>query len=320
MPKQYLLIILFFTSSIPLFAQSESLLDELNAMEQKDSLSEIEKPKRDFVENTFLGTRVINGQSTEMLSKNILEFNIAHRFGRVNGGWREFFGLDQASMRIGLQFAILGNLSVSIGRSTYLKTFDGFIKYKVLSQSKKNENFKSIPLNITLFTATAIDTRKELYPDDRPYKFNQRVSYTNQILISRKFNKWLSLQIAPTLVHYNIVLTPQDKNTLFLLGSGAMFSISQKFGITAEYYARINDYKNSDLHDAFALGFDYITGGHVFQIQVTNAQSMFESGFMRQTTGNFWKGDLHLGFNMTRNFSLGNKKKIKKETIETTQW
>lgn len=294
----------------------QSLLDELN--EITDTVSVVvdstevvsESPKKEIVYGTFIGNRIINGQSTELLGKNVFEFNIAHRFGRVNEGWRNFFGLDQASMRIGLQYGILDQLSVGVGRSTYLKTFDLYAKGKLLTQRKKG-----MPISASAFALIAFDTRKNLYPDDRPTFFSQRVSYTGQLLISRKFCDWFSFQIAPTIVHYNLVETKADKNTLFAMGLGTSIGITNRMKITAEYYARIKDNTNNDYHNALAIGFDYFTGGHVFQVQLTNAQAMFESGFIRQTTGEFFKGDIHLGFNMTRTFGFKKKEKAKNSQI-----
>lgn len=308
----YAILISIIINAISINALAQgSLLDDLDAIPvDSTTIQETSTEKKERVYNTFIGNRLINGQSTEMLNKSVLEFNIAHRFGRVNSGWREFFGLDQASMRIGLQYGILDQLSVGVGRSTYLKTFDLYAKGKLLEQK-----VHGMPISAVAFTSIAFDTRKDLYPDDRPTYFSHRVSYSAQLLISRKFCEWFSLQIAPTMVHNNIVETRADKNTLFLMGVGAKFRVIERMGITAEYYARIKDNPNNGMHDALAIGFDYFTGGHVFQVQITNAQAMFEQGFMRQTSGNFFKGDIHLGFNMTRTFGLGGKERKKKSAV-----
>lgn len=211
---------LFVFLGLNTFAQ-DSLLDELDNIsdslnvEEGDTLQESSK-KKEIVYGTFIGNRLINGQSSEMLGKNVFEFNIAHRFGRVNEGWRNFFGLDQASMRIGLQYGILDQLSVGVGRSTYLKTFDLYAKGKLLEQKKHG-----MPITAVAFAEIAFDTRKNLYPDARPTFFSQRISYTGQLIIARKFCEWFSFQVVPTVVHYNLVETKADKNTLFSVGLGS---------------------------------------------------------------------------------------------------
>jgi hypothetical protein len=286
----------------------ESLLDDLDMLAEAE-LGPVDTidPSKQRVLGVFFGNRVINGQSTETLPKNTMEFVIAHRFGRLNGGFFEFWGLDAASIRIGFEYSVYDWLAVSIGRSSYLKTWDGYVKARFLSQKESG-----MPISATIFVGSALDGRRNLYPDDRPTFFSQRMSYTTQLLVSSKVTKWLSLQLMPTVVHYNLVETRDDKNTLFLMGAAARVKLTHNFGLTGEYYPRINDNPNNGFRNSFAVGFDFSTGGHVFQIQLTNAQAMFESGFMRQTTGNFWDGDIHLGFNITRNFALGHNKKDKK--------
>lgn len=278
----------------------------------------IQKPEK--VYETFFGTRAINGHSIETPAKQSLSVILAHRFGRINQGFFDMFGLDQASMRFGFEYGILDNLCVGFGRSTYLKTWDGFVKYRVLEQtdmikthgSNGKNRVRGIPLSIALFASIAIDGRKKLYADNRPEYFSSRLSYTYQIMIARKFNKWFSLQLTPTLNHMNMVKTKADPNLLFIMGAAARFRITRSFAIMAEYYYRVNDNKANGYQDAMAIGFDINTGGHVFQIQVTNAQAMYETGFLRQTTGNPLKGDIHIGFNMTRSFGFGKNGNVRK--------
>lgn len=281
---------------------SKSLLDELEGMET--ALTPPPNPKKINVYHTFGGTHLINGQTIETINKKTMAMVISHRFGRVNAGWREFFGLDQASIRLGFEYGILDNLTIGLGRSTYNKTFDGYIKYRFLEQKQKG-----IPLSVCLYTSMAISTSKYIYQNRKNY-FSSRLSYTFQLLIARKFNDWFSMQLMPTVVHKNLVATTQDKNTLFILGAGIRVKLSKRMHFLAEYYARIGDRKNSGgYQDAFAIGLDIVTGGHVFQFQITNAQAMYESGFLRETTGKFWKGDIHIGFNISRTWGVGKKAK-----------
>lgn len=283
---------------------SQGLLDEI----EKSDSTLVKKNRREKVLNTFAGTRLVNMHTTESYPRNTFVFIIQHRFGRVNGGFFEFFGLDAASMRFGFEYGILDNLTVGLGRSTYLKTWDGFVKYKILSQTTGK---KQIPLSLSIMASAAMDGRKTLYSDNRPTTFSQRMSYAYQLLIARKFTNWLSIQLSPSLVHYNMVATKADKNLLFLMGGGVRFRITPAFSITGEYHFRIGDNPGGLSRNSAGLGFEINTGGHVFQITVTNSQPMFDSGYLRQTTGDITKGDIHLGFNITRAWGFG-KYKAKK--------
>jgi hypothetical protein len=226
----------------------------------------------------------------------------------VNQGWRDFFGLDQASIRLGFEYGILDNLTVGLGRSSYRKTYDGYIKYRFLEQKQKG-----IPLSMCFYANMAISTAKYSNTNRNNY-FSSKLSYTFQLMIARKFNKYFSMQIMPSVVHKNLVTTSLDKNTLFILGTGVRVTLSKRLAFLAEYYARIGDKHNSGgYQDAFALGLDIVTGGHVFQFQLTNAQAMYESGFLRETTGKFWKGDIHIGFNISRTWSVEPKKKAERK-------
>jgi hypothetical protein len=294
----FLLTVLFFPG------RAQGLLDELD---KQDSLP-VKKPAREKVYDTFFGTRLINGHSIETNPKGTFAFLIAHRFGRVNSGFFQFFGLDQASVRFGFEYAILDNLQIGFGRSTYRATWDGFVKYRFLEQTSVK---RQIPLSISAFVSASLDGRKYLYPDQRTTPFAQRMAYTYQLLIARKFTKWLSVQLMPTLVHRNFVESAKDKNLVFVPGIGARFRVSPSVAILGEYYYRVGDGNNNGYRNSAAIGVDINTGGHVFQIQLTNSQAMFESAFLRQTTGNILKGDIHLGFNIVRTWGFGGGKRRK---------
>src|SRR5438477_3794158 len=85
--------------------------------------------KKEWATGAFKSSRVINGQSMELIGKGVLDVRILHRFGLVSNGAKEFFGLDQANMRMGFDYGLLTNLTIGIGRSTLNKELDGFIKF-----------------------------------------------------------------------------------------------------------------------------------------------------------------------------------------------
>ena len=297
-------VLIFLLMGFVLVGRAQGLLDELD----KQDSATVKKPVREKVYDTFFGTRLINGHSIETNPKGTFAFLIAHRFGRVNSGFFQFFGLDQASVRFGFEYAILDNLQVGFGRSTYRATWDGFVKYRFLEQTSGK---RQIPFSLAAFVSASLDGRKYLYPDQRTTPFSQRMAYTYQLLIARKMTKWLSLQLMPTLVHRNFVESSKDKNLLFVPGIGARFRVSPSVAILGEYYYRVGDSPDNGYRNSAAIGVDINTGGHVFQIQLTNSQAMFESAFLRQTTGNILKGDIHLGFNIVRTWGFGGRKRKK---------
>ena len=321
MLKKYTIVILSWFFSFVLFAQNDtavsnpdtasvSLLNELDIMTtpaSNDVGLSIKKIKKQRIYNTFGGTHLINGQTTETIGKKVMAFIISHRFGKMNSGFYELFGLDQASVRFGFEYGILDNLTIGIGRGSFNKTYDGYVKYRFLDQREKG-----FPLSMAFYTNMAINTVKNRNPNQKIY-FSSRLSYCFQLLVSRKFNNWFSMQLMPSVVHQNLVKTEADKNTLFILGAGLKVKLSKRMSFLAEYYARIKDNPNNGYRDAFAFGLDVVTGGHVFQFQFTNAQAMYEQGFMRLTTGNFWKADIHFGFNISRTWGVGKQYKQERQ-------
>lgn len=286
-------------------SDDDSLLDFLEEIEEAETPEDPDaKPER--VQGTFGGTHLINGESTETIDKRVWAFIISHRFGALNTGWRDIFGLDQASIRFGIEYGILENLTVGFGRGTFEKTWDFYTKYRFLQQRESG-----MPLSMAYFGSISFNTLEPI-DDDLPNYFSSRVAFANQLLIARKFNDWFSLQLMPTVVHQNLVLTPEDPNTLFIMGVGGKVKLTKMLSLLVEYYARIKDNPDSIYKDAFSFGIDLVTGGHVFQFHFTNANAMYTSGFTRKTTDNFFKGDIHFGFNISRTFGMTGKLKAKR--------
>lgn len=305
----YTFYIFVFVPAIP----AQSLLDEI---EKQDSLV----PKTEYAFATFKAPRIINGHSVEMPGKGELMYIISHRFGRLNTGFYEIFGWDQATIRMGLEytFPFYDRICIGLGRSSYNKTWDGFIKYKVLKQSK---GAKKMPFTVVLFTSMAINGLKYADPSRENY-FTSRMSYCFQVMIARKFHDRFSLQLTPTLIHKNLVASRDEQNTFFALGAGARVKLSKRIAINVEYYwlvpgQNIPQVFNNRPYGPLAIGIDWETGGHVFQFHFTNAQAMFEQGFIGETLGDPLKGDIHFGFNITRSFSF--KKKGQKGSRYKTQ-
>lgn len=279
-----------------------ALLPGMHVLAQDDLLdlvtSEIDEQEIvDFTNATFKGSRVINGHSIETRKKGELEFLISHRFGRLNSGAYEFFGLDGANVRLGLEYGLTKHFNIGIGRNSFEKTFDGFLKYKLLRQSS---GARKMPVSLVWFSSTAIKTLKTSQPeiDD---DFNNKLSYTHQLLLARKFSERLSLQVMPTYVHKNLVEFDQE-NEFYAVGVGGRVKLTQRLAVNAEYYYQLEREDSQENYNSLALGLDIETGGHVFQLHVTNSRAMNEKGFITETTGDFFEGDIHFGFNISRVF------------------
>lgn len=300
--KKILLSIAAFVCLMPA-AYSQGLLDEL------DDITKDDKKEPDYAFATFKGVRLINGHSVEMPAKGELVYMLAHRFGSMENGLYDMFGLDRATMRMGFEYTLPTDfVCFGVGRSTYGKTYDGFVKVKLFRQQKGAKNF---PFTITYLSDMAINGLKWTNPERKNY-FTSRLAFTNQLLIARKFNSNVSLQLMPTVLHKNLVATIDEQNTFFSMGIGGRMKLTNRVSLNAEYYGFIPGQKipqagGVPVRNTFAIGFDIETGGHVFQIQFTNARAMYDGGFISETTSNFFAQQgrgMHFGFNLTRTFSF----------------
>jgi Membrane bound beta barrel domain (DUF5777) len=287
--------------SVPLFAQDD-LLKELEAKQA---------PEINYATHTFKITRVVNGQSIEGIAKKHLDFRINHRFGKLNEGEYTLYGLDNATIRLSLEYGITDNIMVGVGRSNTQKYYDGFTKIKLLRQSS---GAKVMPVSVSLFANTAITTidGAQLVSGYK-YKLSDRMSYCGQLLIARKFSERLSLQLSPTWVHRNLVPTKADINDIFALGIGGRIKLTNRTTFNAEYFYQLPGKDGNDKYvdptslgtnNSLSVGFDIETGGHVFQLHITNSVGNIEQLFITNTTDSWKNNGLHFGFNISRTFSF----------------
>ncbi|MBD0351995.1 MAG: hypothetical protein ICV65_12650 [Flavisolibacter sp.] len=269
-----------------------------------DSLSKGDV-KKQYVTAAFKSPRVIMSHSIEMLKPGVLDFRILHRFGNINQGSYEFFGLDQATMRLGLDYGITKNLTVGIGRGTYKKELDGFIKYRLLQQATGT---KAVPFSVVFAAGTTLQTLKWSDPNRKNY-FSSRMGYYFQFLAGRKFSEAFTVQVMPTVVHRNLVETTDDPNDLYAAGIGGRLKLSKRISLNVDYYYVLNQ-NSTDFHNPLSIGFDIETGGHVFQLHFTNAIGMNERVFLTETTNDWGSGDIQFGFNISRVFQIKKKKNI----------
>ncbi len=255
--------------------------------------------RREYVSGTFKSTRVINGHSVEMLGPGVMDVRILHRFGPINQGISQFFGLDQASMRLGFDYGISKNFTIGIGRTTTLKEYDGFLKYRLVQQSKGPGSF---PFSIVAVIGMSVQTYNNL-DTSKKVSFNSRTGYYYQAIVGRKFSSHFSMQLSPTLVHRNEVAIA-DENDIFALGVGARYKFSKRMALVVDYFYVTNGFPHSQGTNPLSIGIDIETGGHVFQLHFSNTSGMNERAFITQTTNKWGSGEIQFGFNLSRVFNL----------------
>lgn len=276
----------FGWSTGPLIGQS--LLDDLGEE------STVIRP----VQATFKDTRIINIQSNETPGSKVLHFVIAHRFGQINEGIYSLWGLDNASMRMALDFGLTDRLCVGVARNTFQKTVESSVKWRAMQQNSDD----SMPISITLYHVTMANGLRWDDPDRENF-FTSRLSFTHQAVIARKWNESLSTAIIPSLTHRNLVESTSDSHDQFTISAGGRYKVTSRASFNFEYHYRLAGLKDGTVN-GLALGMDIETGGHVFQLHLTNSRGMFERAFLTETTGKWSDGAIFFGFNLSRVFDF----------------
>lgn len=261
---------------------------------QDDLLKEIDTVKtEESYSPSFKALQVVTAQSTKMPTKKEFYLDISHRFGDVSDGFKNFFGLDNATTKLGVIYGLRDWLALSASRHTYQKTYEFGAKYRLIKQEKES------PVDIVGYNV--LDINSELKKNDFPkLEFADRFAYLSQLLISRRFTENLTLQLMPSYIHKNLIEPTIDSKNLFSTGLGGRYKISKRVSINAEYFYNFEDknfYKNP-----LSIGMDIDTGGHVFQLVFSNSQANTETGYISNATGNWGKGHFFFGFNLYRVF------------------
>lgn len=237
----------------------------------------------------------------EFIGKGVLDVRILHRFGELNSGASNLFGLDEANMRFGFDYGLSNRLTVGVGRSTAAKELDGFLKYRPVWQSTGPGSF---PVSIVLVTGITVGT-SPWSDTSHKHNFNHRMAFYNEMIIGRKFSERFSLQVSPIFVHRNLVALASEENNVYAIGIGTRFKLSKRIAFVADYHYIAKGLDKDKYKDPLSLGFDIETGGHVFQLHFSNATGMNEKAFLTNTTGDWGKGEVRFGFNLSRVFSIG---------------
>ncbi len=289
-------ICLLLFSNLAAFGQQDTTDNLLHLLNEEQV-----PPGRQYTSATFKGTRLVNGHSVQNVGAGVLDFRVSHRFGSLDQGLRNFFGLDNAVTKIAFDYGVAEWLTVGLGRTTYEKEYDGFVKAKILRQQEHNR----MPVSLS-YVGAAYAQSMVMEPDaaGNPYPFENRLSYMNQLLIARKFSRHLSLQLMPTHIHYNIVPTSAEPNNVFALGAGGRLKLSNRVALTGEYYYVLPGSSLKGYYNALSFGLDIETGGHIFQLMFTNAPALNERVFIGQVAERWSKGNIHFGFNISRVFTI----------------
>jgi len=276
------------------------LLFVSNATNAQDLMSELDSvPKEKQISSSaFKALQICNMQSTKLPAKGEFYFLVTHRFGDLKYGINNFFGLDNALTKIGGIYGATNWLSLGFSRHTYQKTYELAAKYKLANQQENG-------FPITIVGYNTMDINSELKTDLYPgLQFKNRLAFTTQLLISRKFNNSISGELAGIYVHKNLYDALLDQESIFLVGTAARCKLSKRLSANIEYAARLNlpEDVTSVYHNPLTVGLDIETGGHVFQLVFSNSQPMNDVAVFSNAGGDWSKGSLYFGFNIYRVF------------------
>ncbi len=278
------LYILTFLFPVMLFAQDD-LFDEIDADVEED-----------YKSAAFKGLKIVNFESTKMISKKELYFVVSHRFGSLETGFEDFFGLDQAVTRLNLIYGVTDAINIGVSRSSFRKIYESSLKIRLIREKKGGSPVTVVSSSNVLINTSLDDA---FLPG---LEFKNRLGYTTQLLISKKFNKNFSLQLMPTFFHDNYVEVNEQDNSQYVIGFGGRHKLTKRWSLNFDYGVHLNRAETSPFVNPFSIGFDLETGGHVFQLHFTNAQPMNTNPFLGQATGDWGDGNIFFGFNLSRVF------------------
>ncbi|MBC2844396.1 DUF5777 family beta-barrel protein [Winogradskyella flava] len=264
---------------------------------QDDLFSEIDVTvEEDYKSAAFKGLKIVNFESTKMISKKELYFVVSHRFGSIETGFKDFFGLDQAVTRLNLLYGITDAINIGVSRSSFRQIYESSLKIRLLREKKGGSPF-TIVSSSNILINTSLD--EDILPG---LEFKNRLGYTTQLLISKKFNENFSLQLMPTFFHDNYVDVDEQHNSQYVIGFGGRHKLTKRLSFNFDYGLHLNRAESSPFVNPLSIGVDIETGGHVFQLHFTNAQPMNTNGFLGQGTGDWSDGNIFFGFNLSRVF------------------
>ena len=274
-----------------------------------------------LIHGTFKDTRIINAHSVETLEARKLNVRITHRFGDIAGdagGFQTLYGLENATdILIGAEYGATDRATIGLFRTKGAgrmpngspglnQLLNGVLKYRLLWQDESN----SMPISLTLLGVASLSTAESIDSDVTTTirnfdQFAHRIAYHAQVSVARRYTFGLSLQLTGGYTHRNNVLF-NDTNGLFSVGGAARMQISKVLGVIVDTTFPISDIRNADngFYAPIGFGVELDTGGHIFQINVTNATGIMETDFIPYTISNWGDGQYRIGFTISRLFNL----------------
>lgn len=282
------LIFLIFAGSFVNARTTDDLFDRLGDWDDTEALAI----------KTFRSTRIVNMQSVENPYHGELIFTIGHRFGNIRSGFYEMFGLDIANIRLGLDYGINSWLAAGIGRSSFQKTWDGYLKARIITQDGELQS----PVSLSYYLSASHATLRGIYPADYD-NFLDRTSFIHQLMVSSKFSELFSIQISPIWLRSSFLTETGGSVSHLSLGTAARIRLTPMTHLNLEYIPSVVD-GGIERTNPVSAGFDIETGGHVFQLFFSNTQGIADKAWLTNTSGKWEKGDIFFGFTITRVFYL----------------
>ena len=278
-----------------IFFQSSYAQDLLSMLEYDDK--EVQLTSSIFKDN-----RIVNAQSSKQTAKGEFKFLIQHRFGTLNSGFYNLWGIDNAVVRFSLDYGLSDRLAIALARSSATKQFDGSAKLNILQQTNL------CPIVLSAYSAVFFVQPSENDRLQADYDLLNQFSFSNQLIIARKFTSDLSLVLLPTHIYLNRFSANISGDPLFM-GIGGRYKVTKKVSVNSEYFYALSTMTESH-QNMLSVGVDIETGGHVFSLHLSNSRGMNEYAFLTQTTGQWLEGDIYFGFNISRVFYAKSKKKF----------
>jgi hypothetical protein len=261
--------------------------------QDQDSTKVKEKVER----SAFDSAALIDNPTNVLFNKNTLEIQMSHRFGLINGGTQDLAGFwAPSNIRIGASYAILDRLTIGFGTTKFDLLQDFNWKAAILRQTRSN----SMPVSVSYYGNFTVDARK----DNEFYNIQDRYSFFNSIIIAKRFSPEVSLQLAPSISHYNKVTSAMRANDLIAIAFGGRFKVSPQTALIVDYTQPVTTYSQDNPKPGLSVGVEFSTSAHTFQLFATNYNGLVPQKNIMFNTNDFFKGDFLIGFNITRNYSF----------------
>jgi hypothetical protein len=302
MKKNILIIFLFSIITTISFAQTEAT--------GTDGGKEKDTP----VSSVFESGTLIDAQTTVIPDVKTLEFVIQHKFGSMDNGIKDLFGIyaPGSNIRLGLNFVPIKNLQVGAGITKSKMMTDLNAKYTILKQTEKK-----IPVSVSVYGNIGIDGRemtafksgivREAWSGpESEFKFADRLSYFSQLNVSRKFTSWLSLQAGVSFTHYNAVGEVYDHDKIGVHASGRV-KVTNQGSIVFNYDQPLKIKNISEQHEwtnhpmtNIAIGYEISTFTHVFHIYAASTNSLLPQENIMWNQNDWKNKGFAIGFTITR--------------------